>query len=107
MSNLYFPNHSISIYRRRQRGNSDRYAMSATFTAYNADIQPADRERQEMVEGRFGAVFTAFVEASTDIKEGDQVVTEDGKRYSVRGVNKWEDAGMLDHLELLMVSMDG
>lgn len=80
--------------------------MSATFTAYNADIQPATPERIELVQGRFGATFTAFVDATVDIKEGDQVLTEDNKRYSVKGVQKWQNAGLLDHIELVLVSQD-
>lgn len=81
--------------------------MSATFTAYNSDIQPATQERTEFVPGRIGAVFTAFVDATVDIKEGDQVHTEDGKVYSVKGVQHWEGAGLLDHTELVLTSQDG
>lgn len=104
---LFFQNHQIIIHRRRRKGTSDRYGMSATFTAFQSDIQPAAQERVEMVQGRIGAVFTAFVEATVDIKEGDQVHTEDGKVYSVRGVQTWSGAGLLDHIELLLVAQDG
>lgn len=107
---LFFQNHQITIYRRRRKGSSDRYAMSATFTAYNADIQPASNERVEMVQGRFGAVYTAFVDATVDIKEGDQAHifggTYNGKVFGVRGVQNWEGAGLLDHIELVLVSQD-
>lgn len=103
---IFFKNSQIQIYRRRRKGSSDRYGMSATFTAYNADIQPATPERIELVQGRFGATFTAFVDATVDIKEGDQVLTEDNKRYSVKGVQKWQNAGLLDHIELVLVSQD-
>lgn len=103
---LFFPSDQIQIYRRRRKGSSDRVALSATFTAYQSDIQPASPERIEMVQGRFGATYTAFVDASIDIKEGDQVRTSD-KTYSVRGVQHWEGAGLLDHIELVLVSVDG
>lgn len=103
---IYFPNEQITIYRRRRIGLSDRYGMSATFTSYNADIQPADRERAEFVQGRIGATFVAFVEATVDIKEGDQVLTADNKLYSVKGVQKWQGAGLLDHIELTLTSQD-
>lgn len=104
---IYFTNAEIQIYRRRRKGSSDRYAMSATFTAYQADIQPATRDRTEMIDGKFGAVWDAFVDASVDIKEGDQLVnTSTGKRYSVRGVNDWSNASLVDHKELLIVSQD-
>lgn len=104
---LFFDNHSIQIYRRRRKGSSDRYGLSATFTAYQSDIQPASPERTEFVQGRFGATFTAFVDASVDIKEGDYVQTEDGKQYAVKGVNHWQGAGLLDHIELIITSQDG
>lgn len=108
---LFFPNHSIIIFRRKRKGSSDRYALSATFTAYRSDIQPATQERTEFVQGRFGATYTAFVEANVNIKESDQVHiiggTYDGKVFSVKGVSHWEGAGMLDHIELILVAQDG
>lgn len=106
MASIFFKNHEIQIYRRRRKGNSDRYGMSATFTAYNADIQPASQERTEFIQGRIGTTFTGFVEVTVQIKEGDQVVTEDGKRYSVKGVQIWAGAGLLDYTELILTSQD-
>lgn len=106
---LYFPNHTITIYRNRRKGTSDRYGMSATYTAYYADIQPASRQRQEQFPERWGALFSAFVDSCEDIRENDQIVTEDGKVYSVKGVQRWEGGGgfaELDHLELVLVSID-
>lgn len=102
---LFFDNSEITIYRNRRIGASNRYAMSATFTAYRADIQPASIERTQFVEGRIGDTFLAFVEASVDIKIGDQVVAG-GKRYSVKGVSIWQGAGLLDHRELIIVAQD-
>jgi hypothetical protein len=107
MSNLFFKNHQITIYRRRRKGSTDRYALSATFTGFSADIQPASQERTEFVQGRFGATYDAYVDTSVDIKEGDQVVDEDGKRYSVKGVVSWEGAGLLDHKNIVLTSLDG
>lgn len=104
---IFFKSHEITIYRHRRKGSTNRYGMSATFTSYHADIQPADRERQDMVAGHFGKTWTAFVEASTEIKEGDQVVDSTGKRYSVKGVSTWSNATLLDHKELIIVSIDG
>lgn len=105
---LYFKSHEIQIYRNRRIGTSNRYTMSATFTSYYADIQPETRsERLEMSGGRYGTVWTAFIDVDVDIKEGDQLVDGDGKRYSVKSVVKWNGAGLLDHLELLIVSQDG
>lgn len=108
---IFFRNHEITIYRRRRIGSANRYALSATFTAYSADIQPANQERVEFVSGRIGAVFTAFVDSSVDVKEGDQIRvlggSYDGKVFSVRGVSHWEGAGLLDHTELVLTSLDG
>lgn len=105
---VFFASHEITIYRRRRIGSTNRFTMSATFTAYPADIQPASKERIEMFDSRFGALFTAFVDVDVDIKEGDQIVTtEDGKKYSVKGVQRWQGAGLLDHLELVLVAQDG
>jgi hypothetical protein len=106
MSTLYFPSDQIQIYRQRRISGTDRYSVSATYTAYKADIQPASPERTQMFSGRFGQVFTAFVEVNVDIKEGDQVQTAN-KRYSVKGVQKWQGAGLLDHIELVLVAQDG
>ena len=103
---IYFPNHQITIYRRRRKGSADRYAMSATFTGYKTDIQPASQQRTEFVSGSIGTTYTAFVDTTVDIKETDQVVTEDGKRYSVKGVQHWAGSGLLDHTELTLVSQD-
>ncbi len=103
---IFFRNHQITIYRNRRKGSSDRYGVSATFTAYDADIQPASQTRTEFVQGRFGAVYTAFIDAYVDVKEGDRIITEDGKKYSVTGVQKWEGAGLLDHTELVLTSQD-
>lgn len=104
---IFFKNAEITIYRRKRKGSSDRYGMSATFTGYDADIQPAGQERTEFVQGRIGATFVAYIDASVDIKEGDQVVTaSDGKRYNVRGIQRWQGAGLLDHIELTLTSQD-
>lgn len=103
---LFFPSNEITIYRYRRKGIANRFAYSATFTPYQANIQPANQERIEMAEGRFGKTFVAFVDTNADIKEGDQLDTG-GKRYSVKGVSRWEGAGILDHLELIITAQDG
>ncbi len=105
---IFFASHEITIYRNRRKGNTDRYGMSATFTAYSADIQPASVERIEMVAGRFGAVFDAYVDEAVEVREGDQVVvTDTGKRYSVKGVTQWHGASLLGHTQIVLVSLDG
>lgn len=108
---LFFANHQIQIYRNRRKGSSDRYGMSATFTGYNSDIQPASQERTQFIGGSIGAVYTAFVDTDADIKESDQVHIIGGvynnKVFSVRGVQHWEGAGLLDYTELVLVAQDG
>lgn len=108
---LFFVNHQIQIYRRRRKGTSDRYGLSATFTAYSADIQSMSPDRAQYVQGRFGATFDAYLDTSADIKEGDQVHViggiYDGKVFSVKGVEHWEGAGLLDHTHIVMVAQDG
>ncbi len=103
---IFFRNSEIQIYRRRRVGSTHTYGMSATGTVWSADIQPASPQRQESIQGRFGAVFTGFVDATCDVKEGDQIHVNN-KIYSVKGVQKWQGAGLLDHIELLLTSEDG
>jgi hypothetical protein len=105
---VFFKSHEITIYRQKRIGSSNRYSMSATFTGCYADIQPESRpERLENAQGRFGTTWTAYIDEDVDIKEGDQVVDGQGKRYSVTGVIKWQGAGLLSHQELTLVSKDG
>lgn len=105
---LYFNTSSFEIHRKRRIGTSNRYGMSATYTAYSADIQPESRpDRVEMSGSRYGSVWTAFVDTSVDIREGDEIRVSNGKVYSVRGVVEYADAGLLDHKELTLVSQDG
>lgn len=103
---LFFTNDQITIYRNRKIGSSNRFSMSATFTGYNIDIQPASDQRTEFVNGRIGQTFVAYIDSSVSIKEGDKVVTAAGKRYSVKGVANWSGAGLLDHKELILTSDD-
>lgn len=104
---IYFHSHDLQLYRKRHRSNN-RYSISATLTVIQTDIQPMDPQRLQMEGGRFGATYTAFVDQDINIKEGDQAVdTATGKRYSVKGVQSWGGAGLLDHIELILVSIDG
>jgi hypothetical protein len=102
--NIYFKNHEITIRRFKRKGITNRYTLSATFTVYPIDIQPATATRQQLENGKFGATHTAFIDSSVDIQENDEVVTETGQKYTVKGVQHWEDAGMLDHKELYLTS---
>lgn len=102
---IFFNSNEITIYRQRRKTGSNRFVFSATLTAAQADIQPASQERLEMIGGRFGATYVAFVEQSVNIKEGDRISSE-GKVYMVKGVSNWESVGLLQHKELILVSQD-
>lgn len=104
-----YQNHTITIYRNRQKANTNRFTMSATFTVYGADIQPSSPLRQQLAPDRYGAVYDGFVDSSIDIKEGDQVYDDNGKVYSVRGVETWTGGGGfadLDHIFLTLIALD-
>ena len=102
---IFFQSHEITIRRLRPYGASIQ-AFSATFTAYQADIQPFDVARTNMAGGRIGTMYDAFIDSSVDIQEGDQI-DSGGKRYSVKSVNRFENAGLLDHIHCVLVSVDG
>lgn len=104
MSTIFFKSHEIIIHRQRARG-TDKWAFSATFTGYQADIQPVTVERAELYGGRVGKVFTGWVDVLVDVKEGDQIVSG-GRRYSVRTVSTFQGAGLLDHKEIILMSQD-
>jgi hypothetical protein len=59
-----------------------------------------------MPEQRYGTLWTAYVDSSVQIKEGD-VVVSGGKQYGVQGIVEWRGAGLLDHKELTLISKDG
>jgi uncharacterized SAM-dependent methyltransferase len=102
---IFFKNHQITIMRPHNKGGI-KYAYSATYTAYNADIQPQQAERVLQMGGRIGKVYDAFIDATVDIKEGDKIKTEDGKQYSVKAVSKFSGAGLLDHIQLIIEAQD-
>lgn len=105
---IYFNSHDIQIYRHRRKGSSNRFGMSATLTVVSADIQPMTQERTNLFDGKYGQMWDTFMDSSIQIKEGDQCVdTATNKRYSVRSVTQWSGAGLLDHKEVVLVSMDG
>lgn len=106
---IHFPTSNIEIFRKRRIGATNRYSMSATLTAYNADIQPeGNPERVGMDASRYGTVWTAFVDTSVDIREGDEVhIIDTDKVYSVKGVIEYAGANLQDHKELTLVSQDG
>lgn len=103
---LYFPSHSISI-RRQKHKSGLRYGFSSTGTVHSIDLQPMEVERVNQAGGQIGKMYDAFLDATVDIKEGDQIiVTDTGKVFAVKTVSTYENAGMLDHHALILVSQD-
>jgi len=108
---LFFTNHDITIYRNRQIGANNRFSVSATGTVLLADITPASLERTQFENTAVGKTYIGYVESTSDVKEGDDIVITDNttlnnKRFSVKGVSTWEGYGIVDVKELTLVSKD-
>ncbi len=103
---IFFPSHEIEIRRLRPYGAAIQN-FSATFTSYQADIQPSTTIRSNSSGGRIGALYDMYLDGSVPIKEGDQVDDENGKRYSVKAVNRYEQSGILEHIQVILESLDG
>lgn len=111
---VFFASHEITIRRNRlvtTVNGVGQYNLSATFTAYQADIQPqgslaSSRPlRREEGVGRVTSAYVAYVDATVPVKEGDQI-DSGGYRYSVTGVAMFQGAGLLDHKELRLSRED-
>lgn len=104
---VFFASHEITIRRlRRVAGTTYASNFSATFTSYTSDIQPADIDRVGLVDGgRVGTVYECWVDPSVPVVEGDQL-DSNGQRYSVKSVNYYRGAGLLDHKHLILVATD-
>lgn len=99
---LFFASHEIIIRRLRPYG-AVKQNFSATYTAYQADIQPVPAARINDVGGRIGKMYQAWVGPDVPIKEGDQI-DSGGVRYSVKAVSYSHGAGLLDAKELILES---
>lgn len=103
---LFFQSHSIII--RRQRNKSGlRFAFSATGTVQDIDLQPVEVERIDLVGGRIGKTYEAWIDATVSVKEADQIkVIDTGKVFTVKTVSIYEGAGLLDHQSLILIAQD-
>ena len=101
---VFFASHQITIRRLRPFGAA-KQNFSATYTAYSADIQPLQAPRVNDVNGRIGKTYEAFVDATVDVREGDQIDAA-GVRYSVKAVMYFHGAGLLDHKQLIIESQN-
>lgn len=102
---LFFANHQITLKRPRNLSGI-KYTISATGTAYSADIQPQAIERINQSGGRIGKTYDAYVGTECIVLEGDKIVTEDGKSYMVKAVSIYAGAGLLDHKQLIIEAQD-
>lgn len=101
---MFFESHEITIRRLRSVGNR-KTNYSATYTVYDADIQPIEGPRVNDIGGRIGKLYEAWVDPNIDIKETDQI-DSGGVRYSVKAVSYYHSAGLLDHKHLILESRD-
>lgn len=106
---LYFANHEIIILRSRRRGATDKWSISATYTAMPATVEPVTPERAQLYNLHPAKTYTAFVSTDFYIREGDRIITlnDNGQRdktYEVKGVSYWAGSGLLDHQELTLTS---
>lgn len=102
---IFFNSHTITIRRLRPFGSAIQN-FSATYTAYQGDIQPIEGQRVNDVGGRIGKTYECFVDVSIDVREGDQIDDGSGVRYSVKAVSWYHGAGLLDHKHLILESQN-
>lgn len=103
---LFFNSDQIIIRRQRQKSGL-RYGFSATGTVQDIDLQPIEGERVNLVGGRIGKTYEGWLDANVDIKEADQLkIVDTGKIFSVKAVSTYENAGLLDHHHLILMSQD-
>lgn len=111
MAALFFDNHSVIVYRQKRVGSTNRHTMSATGTVYAADITPAEPARDFYDNQATGKTYTCYLEVTTDVKVGDELVISDtttlnSKRFAVKGVSHWEGFGAVDCKEVTIVARD-
>lgn len=103
---LFFLSHQIILRRQRQKSGL-RYAFSATGTVQDIDLQPIETERVNLVGGRIGKTYEAWIDASIDVKEGDQIkIIESSRIFTVKTISTYENAGLLDHHHLILIAQD-
>lgn len=79
---------TVKIKRLKTRsGNVRAYVATATG---EGSIQPLAQEPSEVVDGRFGTLYVAYVEVDLPVQAGDRVTDPDGVVYEVKEVHKRE-----------------
>jgi len=100
----YF-NKKIAVYRLSDSGDATRpYAISFGNTGtIEAHIQRIEDGDTLDTYGVQGALWKAWVDVDTDIKEGDEIMDRGDNRYTVIAVNKLELSFHINnHLELIL-----
>jgi hypothetical protein len=100
----YFLDKTIRIRRLRPISGTIRSAYSATSTAYVANIQQPNPDRQLMYSDQIGKVFECFCELNNSIRsarEGDKVI-QGSDEYTVRAVEIM-DFGSTQYILLVIV----
>lgn len=88
------------IIRRLKTSSGNKRTLVATATA-DASVQPLTKEGGELMEGRYGSTYVAYVEEDTPAKKGDQVTDKNGYKYTITDIII-RDYGALPHKELIM-----
>lgn len=93
----------ISVYRLEQTaGNVQAY--TTWTTTLESCIQPLGEEKTAMAGGAYGKMFKAFVDADTDIRDGDRVRDKQGNWYEVvaGGVENRNDGFLADYMGITL-----
>ncbi len=84
-------------------GTSNRLALS-TVTGINGHLQSMSMDKVMQIQGVPGKTFKIFLEADSDIQDGDQLKDESGNLYTVKkgGITRWAH-GAMDFKEVLII----
>lgn len=76
----------------------------ATVTATEGHIQALSEERSRLVEGVFGKTFKIYVDADSDIQDGDRLRDDDNNYYTVKsgGVTR-KTFGSFDFKQIVII----
>ena len=84
-------------------GNRRNYVSTGTIDAH---IQKISSEDASPLLANMAATHVAYVDVSSDVKEGDIVIDLESEEYAVVAVNKHDFGGMVQHKEVIMKHMN-
>ncbi|KAA0004643.1 MAG: hypothetical protein FE038_02060 [Thermoplasmata archaeon] len=83
--------------------SGDKKALS-TVTAEMCHIQPISRDKSGVADGVYGKTFKIFLEADTQVQEGDRLRDIDGNYYTVvSGGMTRRTHGSFDYYECIIM----